>query len=264
MNDEQYEAVPDGASQRRLIFIVSPADHFKLLNGAVDPTENITTHEGVHVLPTNFEPSDSKSLAIWQHLQDARLNKIGNVLVQSPFKEDEYVQLEEADTTLATMKYYLFSEFCRRLGAKSVAVTDVKISSRTSTISLDAKFDQSISPNVPGVTAEIDNEILRKAKQLICLHDEYDGAETDVVAAKNLLKDNGLSHDPAFNSLLYARSDNNQMKSRTLVLSLSRESKDMLKLAAGVKVPKFLNLSADWNKVSSGEVDYEVKMEIKF
>ena len=97
------------------------------------------------------------------------------------------------------------------------------------------------------------------------LRDEFEGGPADVGAAERLLRRTGLLADPNMRTLIEMRRDGgNQLKARTLVLNLSSEAKSSLNVVGRIKVPAFVKLSAEYERVVKEQHDYTLTVTVRF
>lgn len=196
-----------------------------------------------------------------RNIHDAGLAQPGRLLVQSPFDPDTYEDVSDAAQRFALAKHMYFSTLCMHLGAKEVSVEQIDLRTRTGKTSVDVKGDRLGA----GGGVSVQSEELERFRAQMHLHDEFAGGPPDVEAAERLLRRTGLWADANMRTLIEMRRDGtNQLKTRTLVLSLSSEAKSNLKVAARLKVPTFIKLSADRDRVVSEQHEYTLTVTVKF
>jgi hypothetical protein len=196
-----------------------------------------------------------------QQILDAGLARPGRILVQSPYDADHYEDATHAPQRFALAKHMYFSTLCRHLGAKEVNVEQIDLRTRSGKCTYDVKGERLGSSAEMSVATE-ELEMFRSQLQL---HDEFSGSQADLLAAEQLLRRTGLWADPNMRTLLEMRGDGeNKLRTRKLVLSLSNEAKSNLNVAGRLKVPAFVSLSADYNRVIQEQYEYTLTVVVRF
>lgn len=208
--------------------------------------------------PMSFQ--DEPSLAL-QNILDSGLFRPGEILIQSPYDTDIYEEVSSAPQRFALAKHMYSSTLCMYLGAKKVTVEQIDLRSRTGKTTLDLKGDRLGSSGK--LSAE--SEELDKFRSQLHLTDEFTGGLPDVMAAEQLLRKTGLWADPVLRTLVDMRREGaNQLTTRKLVLSLSSEAKRNLNVVSRLKIPSFVKLSAEYEKVVNEQYDYTLTMLVQF
>jgi hypothetical protein len=223
-------------------------------------TADVLLDEEVYILPFPLS-TQPKVPAALQNIIDAGLARPGGILVQSPYEPDRYENAESAAQRFALAKHMYFSILCRHLGAKEVSVEQINLRTRTGTTTFDLKTEA-----LDGSTqATVENEELETFRMQMHLRDEFTGGPPDLAKAEEMLRLRGLWADPNMQALLEMRRDNeNQLLSRKLVLSLSSEAKNSLKIVGRLKVPGFVNLSVDFGRIVKEQYDYTLTVFVRF
>lgn len=196
-----------------------------------------------------------------RNIIDAGLARPGSILVQSPYDPETYEDASIAPQRFAVAKHMYFSKFCMYLGAREVSVEQIDLQTRMGKSTLDVKGERL------GIGAQVkaENEELQKFRAHMHLRDEFVGSIPDLVAAENLLRQTQLWSDPNLRTLLeMRRSDANQLMTRTLVLSLSSEAKSNISVVGRLKVPSFVKLSAEYDKVMREQHEYTLTVQVRF
>lgn len=196
-----------------------------------------------------------------QNLLDAGLARPGNMLVQNPYDADTYEEAAIAPTRFALAKHMYFSTLCMHLGAKEVIVEQIDLRMQSGKSTLDLKGERA------GVSAQttIEVEELEQFRSQMHLRDEFDGGPANVAAAEQLLRRTGLWADPNMRTLIEMRRDGgNQLKTRKLVLSLSSEAKSNLNVVGRLKVPNFVKLSAEYDRIVNEHREYTLTVTVRF
>lgn len=250
---------PSDPRCRRAILVLNRHD-FERCAYEPDGARSLLAEDELHVM--ELPPSSQGSAPVpVQNLVDAGLARPGALLIQSPYESDTYEDASVAAQRFALAKHMFFSRFCMHLGAKEVSVEQIDLRTSMGKTSLDLKAGRS------GVSAEIavEGEELERFRAQMQLHDVFEGGGPDLEAAEALLRRTGLLSDPSMRSLLDMRRDSaNQLLTRRLTLSLSSEAKSRLSVAARLKVPAYVKLSADYERVTREQYDYTLVVNVRF
>jgi hypothetical protein len=216
--------------------------------------------EEAYVLQFPVRPQGEVSQAL-RNIVDAGLARPGSMLVQSPFDPDTYEEASLAPQRFALAKHMYFSMLCMYLGAKEVSVEQIDLRTRTGKTSVDVKAERLGASGQVSIEAE---ELERfRAQMNLC--DMFTGGPPDIAAAERLLRRTGLLVDSNMRTLIEMRRDGmNQLLTRKLTLSLSNEARSNLNVAGRLKVPKFVTLSVEYDRVIKEQHDYTLTVVVKF
>lgn len=249
---------PNDPSSRKAILVLQQHDLEKC---AYEPgAAQSLLDEKAYVLPFPFHPQ-SEVLPALRNILDAGLARPGNMLVQSPFDADSYEEASLAPQRFALAKHMYFSTLCMYLGAKEVSVEQIDLHTRTGKTSVDVKGERL------GASAQvsIEAEELERFRAQMNLFDEFAGGPPEIAAAENLLRRTGLLADANMRNLLeMRRAGTNQLLTRKLTLSLLNEAKSNLNVVGRLKVPKFVMLSAEYDRVIKEQHDYSLTVFVRF
>jgi hypothetical protein len=195
-----------------------------------------------------------------QNLIEAGLARPGAILVQSPYDTDTYEYLEHAARRFALAKHMYFSRLCQDLGAKEVIVEQSDLSIRREGTSSGIKAKRLGE----SAQAALETDELRKFRAEIHLRDEFTGGSPDLESAERMLRRTGLWADPNLRALLDMRRGSNPLTARTLVLNLSSEAKNSLKIVGRLKLPTFLTLSVEYDRLVQEQHDYTMRAVVRF
>lgn len=213
-----------------------------------------------YVLQFPVRPQGEMSTVL-QNIIDAGLVRPGTILVQSPFDPDVYEEAFLAPQRFALAKHMHFSTLCMHLGAKEVSVEQIDLRTKTGKTSIDVKGDR----HGASAQASVKAEELERFRAQMSLLDEFTGGPPDVDAAERLLRRTGLLADPNMRTLLEMRRDGaNQLRTRKLVLSLSSEARSNLNVVGRLRVPPFVRLSAEYDRVVEEQQDYTLTVVVRF
>jgi len=196
-----------------------------------------------------------------QRLIDARLIQAGTLLIQNPYDCDSYEEATLAPQRFALAKHMYFSMICMHLGAKEVVVDQIHVHTGSSVLTIEAQAERA------GSTGQVDgkHEELEKLRAQMHLRDVFEGGAADIEAAEHLLRQTGLSTDLNIRTLIeMRRGGGNRLKSRKLVLNLSSEAKSHLALAGRIKVPAFVKLSTELDRVVKNKDDFTLTVTVNF
>jgi hypothetical protein len=249
---------PSDPSSRKAVLVLQEHDIEKC---AYEPgAAQALLDEEAYVLQFPLRTQGEIPVAL-QNIVDAGLARPGNMLVQSPYDIDSYEEAALAPQRFALAKHMYFSTLCMHLGAKEVVVEQIDLRTRSGKSTLDVKGERL------GASAQVsvETEELEKFRAQMHLRDEFEGGPADVAAAERLLRRTGLLADPNMRTLVEMRRDGaNQLKTRKLVLSLSSEAKSNLNVVGRLKVPAFVKLSAEYDRVVKEQQDYTLTVVVKF
>lgn len=252
---------PDNPSNRKAVIVLPQHDIEKC---AYEPgAAQLLLDEEAYVLQFPVRPHAEGSTAL-RNIIDAGLARAGTILIQSPFDPDVYEEASIATQRFALAKHMHFSMLCMYLGAKEVSVEQIDLRTKTGKISIDVKGEHS---KIAGVKASVktDAEELEHFRAQMNLLDEFTGGPPDVDAAERLLRRTGLLADPNMRSLIEMRREGtNQLLTRRLVLSLSSEARSNLNVVGRLKVPPFVKLSAEYDRLVSEHQDYTLTVLVRF
>lgn len=249
---------PTDPSSRKAVLVLQEHDIEKC---AYEPgAAQALLDEEAYILPFPLRTQGEVPVAL-QNIIDAGLVRPGNMLVQSPYDINSYDEAVLAPQRFALAKHMHFSTLCMYLGAKEVVVEQIDLRTRLGKTTLDVKGERLGTSAHVGV----ETEELEKFRAQMHLRDEFEGGVADVVAAERLLRRTGLSTDPNMRTLVEMRREGaNQLKTRKLVLSLSSEAKSNLNVVGRLKVPAFVKLSAEYDRVVKEQQDYTLTVVVKF
>ena len=246
---------PEDPSERAVLVVLRPADIERL--GYEDDAQDLLLSEDVHIVSYPVRTQGG----IVQDLVDKGQLRPGAMLVQSPYDADDYEDAATAPEQFALAKYMAFSLMCRHLGAREVEVKQVDVT----TDSLTNTGDISGSRGPVEASVKVEHERLDKLKQQLMLRHSYPGGPPDVEAAEALLRKRRLWGDATMKDLVeLRRGEGNLLQKQTLTVNLSRESTATLSVVAGVKVPAFVSLNAEYERVAKQKVEYVLTLEVTF
>ena len=249
---------PDDPSRRKAVLVLTEHDIDKC---SYEPgAGDILVNEEACVIryPITVEAQLPGAL---QYIVDNSLARPGTLLVQSPYNRDVYDDATSALQSFSVAKYMIFTKLCQHLGAQEVKVVQIDLRIRTRTQTLDLRAEHPVA----GGSIGVESEELEKLRAQINIRSKFFGGRADVLGAEKLLKSTGLISDPHMRNLLdLRREEPNQLFEHELSVSLSSEAKRNLKVAATLKIPSFVNLTADYNKSLREERDFSVTISVRF
>lgn len=246
--------LPERPALRRIIVVLDETDYDRL---AYDPEAAPLVRPEIAALLWPAEPGDTLAL----RLEGRGLARPGAVLLQSPYDGDDYAMEGEAAEVFSLQKFATFSVLCQILGARQVSVVTVQEDHKGEVRTLDAK----VGSGPISATANVRSKGLDRLAASMAWQDSFAGGPADVEAARALLVQRGLDHDPILGSLIDSRAyAANRHESRTLTVDLTREADQTLSIAAGLKVPAYLSASATFRRELTSSAKYRVEYRVDF
>lgn len=245
------------ASERVVIYVVDTIDLERLqYDTSFDPRLTyVTVVDG-----TTVDPADK----LKGELDRRGLLIPGSTLVQNPYRPDEYATISDAAGKYALDKFFIFSNLCQLLGARSVQMKSVEETLDGRTRTLTAASESKVAKVAEG-SVKAESTATEKILEQKVLHENFHGGEPHIEDARELLHRLRLDDDPILRSLVDSRAiPVNPHKSRQISVDLSRETDGVLSLAAQVTTPAFFKLSVDASQVVSRSVHLKVEYTIEF
>lgn len=185
----------------------------------------------------------------------------GQVLVQNPFDQDDYIAVEKAPDAFAVDKATRMSMLVAILGAKKLRLTSVEDDSTRTRWEADAEASRrDIKVKGDGSRTRAES-FARKIK----LEDTFPGADPDIPAAREYLRRSNLAGDRELRSLVDAREvTSNPLSKRTFSLDLSSDAEETIDLALELAAMPLLKgkVAVNGNRVTKAH--YRVEYEIEF
>ena len=254
---------PEDAQKRKGIVVLSQSeiDRCRYEDGG----SALLLNEEIHVL--EFPVRDSQKII--QDILDRGLVRRGAVLVQSPFDRDRYEDAAQAKELFALAKHMHFSAFCMRLGAREVSIEQIQLSKASETRTWSVEGDAKIKRVGAAIDTLVKQDELDAFRSQLTLVDTFEGGQADLKAAEELLRRTNLLGDPNMAGLLDIRqSGSNQLRSRTLTLNLSSETKRNLSVIGKLtaKLPPFIEieLEADYKRAVREQSEYTLTVKVRF
>lgn len=249
---------PNDPSSRKVVLVLKEHDIERC--GYEPDAARVLTDDETYVLQFQHRYHGDVPIAL-QNIIDAGLARHGNILVQSPYDTDSYEEISLAPQRFALTKHMYFSMLCMHLGAKEVVVEQIELRTRSGKSKLNVEGGR-----LGGSTQmEFVDEELENFRSQMNFSDKFVGGLPDPTSAEQLLKQKGLFADPNMRTLVEMRRDGtNQLKTRKIVLHLSSEAKSNFNVVGRLNVPKFINLTADYDRVLKEQHDYILTVEVRF
>lgn len=214
-----------------------------------------------HVLqyPLAINEPDSRAL---RNLKDADLLKPGSILLQSPYDRDAYVELTQAPDHFAIEKLRHFSRLCQYLGARSVTVEQIEVTSGTSS----EVYEVNGRAAVADVGFKIDSKQSGSLARRFSINTTFRGGRPNTEAAEKYLRSKQLWGDIVMRSLVEQCADqDNKILEQKVTLSLSSESKKNLGVVAKLKLPvRRLGLTAGYLASVENSQEYLLTLTVSF
>ena len=246
---------PNEPYRRKAVLVLNQTD-VDNLRLKKDGAELLLNDE-IYILP--YPPQ--QSIRVVQDLIDSGIARPGTVLIQSPFDRNIYQNSTQAVERFAMDKHIHFTTLCMYLGARKVTVEqiDFKNTMGKTTVSLEGE-SMGVGGNV-----KIENEELDSFQSKLTLTDIFKGGSPDVPAARELLRQTGLSGDAYMRTLLDIRQNpNNPIKSRQLRLNMATETQRNLNVLANLNVPAYLSLEAGYDRHVREQTEFALTIKVDF
>lgn len=240
--------------------IVAVMDSFKVEKCTYEPNgHELLYHNEATILPYPLPDNNEEVSPALQYIIESGLAKDGAVLVQSPYNPDIYANEEDAYISFALEKKIHFSTVCGYLGATEVSI----VGNDTQKTAIENELNIGGEYKGIGMTAQHSDKTEEDIMMHMNLHDIFEGGEPDIAAAEKHLKENNLWSDLSLRSLIDSRSKKNKIKTRTLVINFSRESRKNIELAISLNalVAKVNGISykSDFSKTQNLALTFLVK-----
>jgi hypothetical protein len=248
--------LPDRPTERVVVYALDTIDVERMeYDESLDPR---LTYAAV-TDATVIDPGDT----LQNELLGQGLLIAGNILVQNPYRPQQYAVISEADEKFALDKFFIFSLLCQQLGAKAVQIRALEQTHKGVSRKVNVEGGNVLTGAKGGVKG------LSNAAEAILseqnLSDTFAGAEPDIEAAEDLLSRHRLGEDPMLRSLVDSRAHlANPHRTRHISVDLSRETARILAMAAEVKTPGFFKLQADASKIESASIRLRVDYDVTF
>ncbi|WP_062529106.1 hypothetical protein [Demequina rhizosphaerae] len=253
----QFGVLPEDPRARRVVIALDQVDFDGIDMG---DSRNLLRRRDVAVV--NVEDQQNLAGSLAGELIDAGVLTAGAVLAQNPYRNDDYLPVQESDQAFAIEKFMVVSHICQLLGAKSIEVLKVDEQERNSHWSAGA----GVGVKGTKVDATVKGEKAASLARRIELHDQFDGAEPNIELAIAALRSRNLTRERDLVALIDGRTgDHNLLKKRTLEMDLSTESRRLLDIALEVNVPVLpVSAKAALEKASSEKSHYLVRYVVDF
>lgn len=247
---------------KRKVIVVLSSPKYEMLRIEDDDT----WMEKDEILVINLGDRDIRNNELYKTLQEEGLLVNGNVLLQDPYKWDRYFISNDngsVDNILknsAINKYYLFSNLCSLLGAKSVECieTTLKTTKGTYVGNMNGNY------NVVKGNIDIEQEKVNNFAQKLRLKDVYDSNnELNIEEAKKFLQTHHLSNDIATSNLVDIMSTSHKLKERIVELDLTSEITNTLHIATNISSVVW-KVGADLKTTLENKEIISTRINVKF
>lgn len=189
----------------------------------------------------------------------------GMFLVISPYNDNSYVNIEDAQNIIAIEKANLAIHLCYLLGAKSIAVKNIRL------VDYEKKtnFELDVVNNVHGgkLNANIKNSKLLELKNKLNTQAVFSGSKPQVDEAIKFLEVNRLSSDPLLKRVVMMVKDSesieNNIDTITEDISLTESLNRTFELVSNLKLPVGL-VTANYDSIVKEKTELFIRVEIKF
>lgn len=253
---DRFGDVPSHAAERRVIVALDNSDFADLeLN---DRDGRFSNKQVAIVNADEVRNSTRPDVA---RLVRQGLLEPNAVLVQSPFRNQNYLRIQESEHALAVEKFLAISNVCGMLGASRLEVREVETTTQRRSLG------GALKAGAKGITPEVraKSETAEEFKRELSLLDSFVGGQSDPDAASQFLVDLNLDGDYQMRSLIDGRSfAGNRLGSRELVVDLSREATRLFDLAASIDLPETFAAGLTIQRTVASTASYWLKMNVQF
>lgn len=189
--------------------------------------------EAVQIIPLPLNEEHS-SHPVLQQLVKSNLLATNTMLIEDPFNTGQYLKIDRFTEQTQLAKAELFSLLCQKLGAKKVIFHVDQSSHEHDTANANASM-AGAAKNVVDPELSANAKTSKKLRDILTADYEYDGhqpTDKDFAEADAFMKQHGLDTDDACKNLLAFRQHKNSLKQRNVLLDLTRETENLLNLAA--------------------------------
>lgn len=251
-------SVPERPEDRRVIVAIEE-DEYNRCTYDDGPGRDLLRTPHTWSTPIPLPEGTRAHPVVARLLDEGRLNA-GDVLLQSPFRFDEYQPVQSYAEDVALAKHFIFAELCRRLGARAVTVSSLIRESDEGTVSVDIAGNKArVKASASGAQSKVESFAGK-----LDLHDVLDPV-LDLEAARQLLVDTHLQGDPVLAGLFRARgSGGGTLLKRSYTIEATREASTRLSLLGKIKMPLFVAVDGDFEKLSKRKESYLLTYVVDF
>jgi hypothetical protein len=225
------------------------------------PSRGIFTDDEIAVIAFPVPAETLASDTLLTRLADNDLLRRRNVLVQSNFDPDHYLEIGEAPDRLAHAKLLHTATVCQLLGATRVEVVQVERTEASSSATWTASASATLRGS--GSLQGESNGLARFVRETTLTH-TFAGGAAKPERAQQFLDNKGLGRDQHLGALVEMRREaGNQLVEQRIEISTVEESKRLRKLAARCKLP-FNEIQGELNTVATREVEYRFMFTVSF
>lgn len=189
----------------------------------------------------------------------------GMFLVISPFNDNSYINIEDAQNIIAIEKANLAIHLCFLLGAKSIVVKNIRL------VDYEKKtnYELDVESNVHNAKLDVNvkNSKLLELKNKLNTKAVFSGGKPQVVEALRFLEDNRLNSDPLLNRVVMMVKDSESVENKieTIIenISLTESLNRTFELVSNLKLPVGL-VSANYQSIIKEKTELFIRVEIKF
>lgn len=259
-------SLPQEPQKRRAILVVSDSNLRDLQYEAHrDKTaQDLLYHNQVSLLNVDTLTSDSiESDSLIKELsKSGDLLNSGNLLVQSPYNSDEYVEASKAYYTFARKKWDVFTYFWGYLGAKEASVKLNEIKITDTTMKGSAKGNTTFSGS-----AEAERRALEKIKKEMNLKKKYRDAQGKIMPDKAkdyIRKYQWMFRDQDFEGAIELCEEGILLEEQEFSMTITQESQTNLNLALSLNVPTSLALNVKFEQVKKEFFNFSIETKVTF
>ncbi|NEO44217.1 MAG: hypothetical protein F6K55_08825 [Moorea sp. SIO4A3] len=227
--------------------------------------QDLFYHDQISLLNVDAidNPEENSLLESLSHSGD--LLNSGNLLVQSPYDSDDYVEVSQAYYTFARKKWDIYTYFWGFLGAKeaSVDLKEIQITKTQDTGGLLGKFSGGKGE------ANFDKRALNKLKKEMNLNKKFrsGGKLMPGNAKKYIKKYQWLFRDHDFEGIIELAEAGIALEEQEFSMSVNQASQSNLNVALSLNVPvslKSLYLNGKFEQIKQEIFEFSLKTKVTF
>lgn len=246
--------LPNRPSHRQVVFVVDPLE-IEAGGASMSALARMP-----HVQVLSSQPDHTRADELVKRLERQGLLQTGQVLLLSPYDDQDYRLAEEAADAFSLQKFAAFIRVCQLLGVRKVGVKTLEEQTTKQRIILDADGRYVAAKG----KASLERAAVEEMASKLSWQEEFPGAEPDIVSARELVQKRGLESDTVITSLVDSCADQrNPPKRRVLTVDLSQEGVRTLNAAARLDL-KLLSGSVNLKRVAETSRRFQVTYEVNF
>lgn len=252
---QKPESVPK--ERRRVIVVLNERD-FKDGRRDNDLVDYFDNSQALVIPSHDITASGSDALIDRLRRSNALVDRA--VLVQSPFDDMEYQFASKAEVEFAVAKFMIVTKLCNLLGATSVRIDQVTTDRRATSWKSSARGKNLVHK----ANADVEVDLASTVREQLQVSDSFPGSPPDIQAARELLRRTGLENDATLTALVDMREGKNPISRREIIISLTKEASENLKVAVAYSGLKLVTIDTSLIRHVEQQADIKVSVSIAF